>query len=226
METKSAFKSRGLGGKAQGSKTVKGQPVGHCTPPSLERGPIMTSCGAWWSEKDSVPSASMGYQQELREAGGTDLCMWVQGHAGREDRGGARIFIHMLDHPVSTYLQREREESSLLCPPERAGRREQNSLWGGWRVKEPESRWGGVWEGLPTRHCLLEARPLEFQGLCFSPHLSPPTHPTSHTHFQTLGCNYSQQYCHGAQRASGYKGSWPGLPPNWVGGVSYKPGHF
>ena len=145
----------------------------------------MAGCGAWWSEKDCVPSASMGYQQALRGARGTDLCMWVQGYAGRGDRAGARIFMHMLDQPDSTYLQQESEESSLLCPPVHAGRREQDSLWGGWGVKEPESRWGGVWEGLPTRHGLLEARPLEFQGLSSASlptslhSLTPPPTPVS-----------------------------------------------
>lgn len=51
-------------------------------------------------------------------------------------------------------------------------------------MKEPESRWGGVWEGLPTRHCLLaKPGPWSFRDSASLPTslhpLTPPPTPIS-----------------------------------------------
>lgn len=160
----STFKSRGLGGKAQGQKQWRGAA---CWPlhPRAWRGPITASCGAWWSEKDSVPSASMGYQRRRSNSRGgqTCVCECKDMQAGRQ--GWCKDF-HSHIEPSSQHklTTRERRVKSTLPTSTCRTQRAEQPL-GRMGVKEPESRWGGVWEGLhQALHSTRSPAP-GFQGL-------------------------------------------------------------
>ena len=112
-------------------------------------------------------------------AGGTELCLWAEGHAVRAGTVGGWIFIQGLESPCHKYRQK-REQPSPARPPgahgvqgAAGGPRRAVGLWGRW----PDGAGIQVWiqrlrrsgQGSAEASSPLEAQLLEFQGLSSAP---------------------------------------------------------
>ena len=66
----STFKSRGLGGKTQGPKTVKGQPAGHCIPRAWKQAPSWPVVGLDGQRRTVYPALPWVTSRPSGELGG------------------------------------------------------------------------------------------------------------------------------------------------------------